>query len=543
MAFNLISLVVGATLYSALGSAQPVDWVGFLTKTPPIYSGDGTFYGVGQDAQGACSYGSNGANSLNLTWTQGNQNTVAINDLQFNASNTCGMCIKYRGLGTGQGTQPVPSIWQRGFVDNRCPECEFGSIDLGMNGDGRWQIEWYPVPCDTGSDPIEVELAGIASNPYYFMFTVSNTRVPVQSCTLLSSGQAPKQLQRLFNNQWQVTGGPFTFPIHIQVTSVLNDTVDAYLGGKTGTFAADGQFPDRGNDWYINPVPEAAALTQSSNQEPQVMAFGQIGQNASELNQPMRAGSEQPSSESLPNQFTSEDTTMNPPNIPSLNAVRYDTLNGSWVNVEPTATTPPPVIPSVPGAAQATPEAPGSSPVAPSQAPLAEAPLAGSSPSPAPMALLAGNGSAAGSSPSAASPPGSGPVTISSPSPAPGMVGTSPAPPPGTILSVNVPAISPAPVTQQQLSPSPAPGAATVSFAAGELPFPASPSGLVQTPPGAPQVQSFQGAQQSPQPAPSTDSTPTLPTLPPASGADTASTSTDSTTTLGAYAHSSVTVS
>ncbi len=58
----------------------------------------------------------------------------------------------------------------------RCPECEFGSIDLGMNGDGRWQIEWYPVPCNTGSDPIEVELAGIASNPYYFMFTVSNTR-------------------------------------------------------------------------------------------------------------------------------------------------------------------------------------------------------------------------------------------------------------------------------------------------------------------------------------------------------------------------------
>ena len=57
--------------------------------------------GVGQNAQGACSYGSNGANSLNLTWTQGNQNTVALNDQQFNASNTCGMCIKYRGLGTG----------------------------------------------------------------------------------------------------------------------------------------------------------------------------------------------------------------------------------------------------------------------------------------------------------------------------------------------------------------------------------------------------------------------------------------------------------
>ena len=26
---------------------------------------------------------------------------MALNDQQFNASNTCGMCIKYRGLGTG----------------------------------------------------------------------------------------------------------------------------------------------------------------------------------------------------------------------------------------------------------------------------------------------------------------------------------------------------------------------------------------------------------------------------------------------------------
>ena len=47
----------------------------------------------------------------------------------------------------------------------------------------------------------------------------------------------------------------------------------------------------------------------------QVMAFGQIGQKATELNQPMRAGSELPSSETLPNQFTSGANTINPPNI------------------------------------------------------------------------------------------------------------------------------------------------------------------------------------------------------------------------------------
>ena len=40
MALNLITLVLGAALCLSLGSAQPVDWAGFLTKTPPIYTGD-----------------------------------------------------------------------------------------------------------------------------------------------------------------------------------------------------------------------------------------------------------------------------------------------------------------------------------------------------------------------------------------------------------------------------------------------------------------------------------------------------------------------
>ena len=31
------------------------------------------------------------------------------------------------------------------MVDNECPECAYGSIDLALTGDGRWKIEWYPV--------------------------------------------------------------------------------------------------------------------------------------------------------------------------------------------------------------------------------------------------------------------------------------------------------------------------------------------------------------------------------------------------------------
>ena len=56
---------------------------------------------------------------MNLPWASGTALTVAINDFQFSSSLSCGMCVKFRGVGTGIGTQPVPQQWQYALVTNR----------------------------------------------------------------------------------------------------------------------------------------------------------------------------------------------------------------------------------------------------------------------------------------------------------------------------------------------------------------------------------------------------------------------------------------
>ena len=67
----------------------------------------GTFYGPGGDAQGACSYGPNFANTLGLPATANTQNTIAMNDADFSTGLTCGMCIMYKGTGSGIGLTPL----------------------------------------------------------------------------------------------------------------------------------------------------------------------------------------------------------------------------------------------------------------------------------------------------------------------------------------------------------------------------------------------------------------------------------------------------
>ena len=79
----------------------------------------GTYYGIGENRQGACGFGQNGANSTHQPWSTGTTLTVAINDAQYSGGVTCGMCIKFRGVGTGIGTQPIPQTWQYALVDNR----------------------------------------------------------------------------------------------------------------------------------------------------------------------------------------------------------------------------------------------------------------------------------------------------------------------------------------------------------------------------------------------------------------------------------------
>jgi hypothetical protein len=72
--------------------------------------------------------------------------TVAINAAQWDGGAACGKCVRITGSGEGLGTTPIygPLF---ATIDNLCPECKFGDIDLGLGGDGRWRIDWDFVPC------------------------------------------------------------------------------------------------------------------------------------------------------------------------------------------------------------------------------------------------------------------------------------------------------------------------------------------------------------------------------------------------------------
>ena len=56
-----------------------------------------------------------------MPWSSGANHTLALNDAMFDGSNGCGLCVKYRGTGTGLGTTPLSTTqWYTGFVNNRC---------------------------------------------------------------------------------------------------------------------------------------------------------------------------------------------------------------------------------------------------------------------------------------------------------------------------------------------------------------------------------------------------------------------------------------
>ena len=85
-----------------------------------MYPVQATYYGQqgNQDGKGACSYGADVSNTMNLEWTSGIQNSIALNTEQFEGGLACGLCIYYRGTGQGIGTTPVPADWQFAFVNN-----------------------------------------------------------------------------------------------------------------------------------------------------------------------------------------------------------------------------------------------------------------------------------------------------------------------------------------------------------------------------------------------------------------------------------------
>jgi hypothetical protein len=72
--------------------------------------------------------------------------SVATNQAQWDGGLTCGKCVRTTGTDAGLGVTPTkgPTF---ATTDNLCPECKCGDTDLGLGGDGRWQVNWDFVPC------------------------------------------------------------------------------------------------------------------------------------------------------------------------------------------------------------------------------------------------------------------------------------------------------------------------------------------------------------------------------------------------------------
>lgn len=252
------SLVVAAVLLVAaqIAPTASASWDGLAATN----TGPATVYGEPgptTNGKGTCSYGDNMADTTGLPFgtapdsasdggTGSKITFIALNDAQFDDSKACGTCLWFRGTGDGVGVESrrVSPEWQYGMVDNRCPECPKGAIDLARNyvvGDGIWDVEWFAVPCNVGDSSLHYSFVG--SSPYFFLLVVSNGAVPVASVSMEVGGKSV-ELVRTTNNNYRYNGG-YSFPMKVTVTPIcgepVTDTIKSAEGGSgSAQFSADG---------------------------------------------------------------------------------------------------------------------------------------------------------------------------------------------------------------------------------------------------------------------------------------------------------------
>jgi len=227
----LVSIVNGQTVASL-----------FTTTT----TGSGTYYGV-YTSGGACTLDPTPPIATGLL-------TVAITSPLYTiaTSGTCGMCIQLTGNGTGSGSSPIDSTFTV-FVNNECPSCNAGSLDLGETGDGIWDISWIAVPCpNCATNKISWFYQG--TNDFFMKVQARNHVVPVASVSVNTNSNGWVALVRTADDFWQAPSSPSIFPLptspatfQIQATSVLGDTVtDTIVWAASGNVLSSGsgvQFP------------------------------------------------------------------------------------------------------------------------------------------------------------------------------------------------------------------------------------------------------------------------------------------------------------
>lgn len=216
------ALAVGAVL-------SPLS-VGATSSYHTTYHGDGTYYGQ-----------TNGGNCVLRNPVPGmyaGKLPIALNSPQYGNSEMCGACLRVTGNGDGLGANPITGTFYA-YVDDKCPECKWGDIDLGKSGDGRWSVSWEFVPCETHGAPIAFAFEG--SNLYYFKLQPRNTATPAQRVKINGN-----DAQRSQDNFWIAHGGPLPQPCRVEVWTMDGTYYDSYINGYHGEVY--GSYPSGGSN-------------------------------------------------------------------------------------------------------------------------------------------------------------------------------------------------------------------------------------------------------------------------------------------------------
>ncbi len=165
--------------------------------------------------------------------------TVAMNKNQYSGSKTCGMCIELTGHGEGKGWKPINGT-RVAMVNNGCPGCEWGSVDLDEDGGGRWEVEWIAVECPTQGENLVYKFRG--GNAHFQKLQIRNHPYPIKSVAFFQEGRERK-LKRTEDNHFVTKDTGVIEPIQVPIRVVIIDVFGQRVEDVIEEYVRDVEIP------------------------------------------------------------------------------------------------------------------------------------------------------------------------------------------------------------------------------------------------------------------------------------------------------------
>lgn len=110
------------------------------------------------------------------------------------------------------------------YVNDRCPECLTGAIDLGWTGDGRFPITWKAVDC-----PVIGNLQYLfqGSQPFYMKLQVRNNKIPISTLEFGTPSGSWITGTRTQDNFFECPSYPYpvSMPLKVRVTGIDGESL------------------------------------------------------------------------------------------------------------------------------------------------------------------------------------------------------------------------------------------------------------------------------------------------------------------------------